>query len=217
MKKLDDVIQKLRGRVKRIAIMGGTFDPIHYGHLVAAEAVRIRFGLDRVIFIPTGNPPHKKKIKVTPAEHRYVMAQMAVNSNPYFDVSRIEMDREGYTYTVDTIKQIQQILGCSTEVYFITGADAMLEILTWKNVDELLRLCKFVAVTRPGYRVEDLDYMRNELKVKFNCEVVVIDVPSYAISSTDIRRRIADGYSIKYLVPEDVEKYIIKNGLYTAK
>ena len=145
------------------------------------------------------------------------MAQMATCSNPYFDVSRMEIDREGYTYTVDTMTEIRRILGDEVAIYFITGADAILEILTWKDAARLLRLCGFVAVTRPGYRVEDLDNLTGDLKARFGCDVHVVDAPSPAISSTDIRRRASEGRSFKYLVPEDVERYIIKNDLYTDR
>jgi len=212
---MDEVIKNIGlQNLKKLAIMGGTFDPIHYGHLVSAEAVRIQYNIDKIIFIPSGNPPHKHNINITPAEHRYIMAQMAVLSNPYFEVSRLELDREGRSYTVDTIKELREVLGNNIELYFITGADAILEILTWKNVGELLSLCKFIAVTRPGYGKAELYNKVSELKSLFKSDIITINVPEFAISSTDIRDRVASGKSIKYLVPESVEAYIEKNKLY---
>ena len=211
---MNNEVIDLKNKVSRCAIMGGTFDPIHFGHLVTAEAVRVKYNLDKVIFVPTGNPPHKNKEEVTMSMHRYIMVEMATVTNPYFQVSRIELDREGYTYTVDTVKQLMTLFGTKTELFFITGADAILEILTWKNVDELLPLCKFIAVTRPGYTRKDLDNKIVELKKTYNCDIFIMDVPAFEISSTDIRNKAAHNQSIKYFVPENVENYIYKNSLY---
>jgi nicotinate (nicotinamide) nucleotide adenylyltransferase len=210
---MDETIEKLRGKIKKIGVMGGTFDPIHYGHLVTAETVREKYNLDRVLFIPSGIPPHKRDINVTPPEHRYVMAQMATSSNPSFEVLRIEIDREGYTYTIDTVRELKHCLG-DIEILFITGADAMLEILTWRDVGKLLHECSFIAVSRPGYKDRDLVQKKEELKAMFDCDITIMDVPEYAISSTEIRDRVRQGKSIKYLVPQNVEDYIIKNHLY---
>lgn len=193
--------------------MGGTFDPIHYGHLVTAEAARSRFDLDAVVFVPSGRPPHKKDYPVTASEHRYLMTVVAVVTNQYFDVSRMEIDREGYSYTVDTIREFRRLFP-DTELYFITGADAVLEILTWKNMREILDDCHLIAATRPGY---ELDNLRNHLKhgVGENINKIhAIEVPALAISSTAIRKRVAQGQPIKYLLPEAVEQYILKNKLY---
>ena len=193
--------------------MGGTFDPIHYGHLVTAEAARNRFDLDLVIFVPSGKPPHKKDYPVTASEHRYLMTVVAVVTNRYFEVSRIEIDREGFSYTIDTIKELRQRFP-ETELYFITGADAILEILTWKSVSEILDDCHLIAATRPGY---ELDGLRNDLKKTVGDsinKIYSIEVPALAISSTSIRKRVAQGQPIKYLLPESVEQYIYKNGLY---
>jgi len=193
--------------------MGGTFDPIHYGHLVTAEAARSRFDLDMVVFVPSGKPPHKKDYPVTAAEHRYLMTVVAVVTNEFFEVSRIEIDREGYSYTIDTIKQLRQIYP-ETELYFITGADAVLEILTWKNMSEILDDCHLIAATRPGY---ELDGTKNDLKKAVGSninKIHSIEVPALAISSTVIRQRVAQGLPIKYLLPEAVEQYILKNKLY---
>jgi nicotinate-nucleotide adenylyltransferase len=201
-------------RSKRIGVMGGTFDPIHYGHLVAAEAVRAEFGLDRVIFIPTGNPPHKQHISITGSEHRYLMTVLATSSNPDFEVSRIEVDKSELTYTIDTIKELQRIYGDAADLYFITGADAVLELLTWHKIEELLTLCKFIAVTRPGFDKQALEQKIEEITSKYNGEIICLEVPLLAISSTDIRERAGSGKTIKYLVPEAVEEYIGKHGLY---
>jgi nicotinate-nucleotide adenylyltransferase len=200
--------------VKRIGIMGGTFDPIHFGHLVTAEEARINFELDKVIFVPTGNPPHKKDYEVTEPEHRYLMTALATNSNPFFEVSRIEIERKGYSYTVDTLNQLVEIYGKDTSLFFISGADAVLDILTWKNIKGVLDVCTFIAATRPGYPVKKLKDKLEEIKKLYGKDVYLLEVTAIAISSTEIRRRVKEGRSIKYLVPEGVEEYILKNGLY---
>jgi len=202
------------GNIKRIGIMGGTFDPIHFGHLITAEEARINFNLDRVIFVPTGNPPHKKDYEVTDPEHRYVMTALATNSNPFFQVSRIEIERRGYSYTVDTLNQFLEIYGKDVSLFFISGADAVLDILTWKNVKGVLDVCTFIAATRPGYPVKKLEDKLKELKDLYGKDVQLLEVTAVAISSTEIRKRVKEGRSIKYLVPESVEEYILKNGLY---
>ncbi|MCF6096618.1 nicotinate-nucleotide adenylyltransferase [Thermovorax subterraneus] len=199
---------------KRIGIMGGTFDPIHFGHLVTAEEARINFELDKVIFVPTGNPPHKKDYEVTDSEHRYLMTALATNNNPFFEVSRIEIDRKGYSYTVDTLNQMVEIYGSDTSLFFISGADAVLDILTWKNIKEVLDICTFIAATRPGYPINKLKDKLEEIKKLYGKDVYLLEVTAIAISSTEIRKRVKEGRSIKYLVPEGVEKYILKNGLY---
>lgn len=199
---------------KRLAIMGGTFDPIHIGHLVTAEAVRHEFDIDTVIFVPTGHPPHKSSMNMTISEHRYLMTVLATAANPSFEVSRIEIDREGVTYTVDTIKELKKIYGETTELYFITGADAIHEILTWKNPEELLKICTFVAVTRPGYNKEQLKEQVALLMEQYNANIYFLEVPALAISSSDIRIRIGENRPIKYLVTGTVESYINKHSLY---
>lgn len=190
--------------------MGGTFDPIHQGHLVTAEEARTQFDLDHVVFVPTGQPWMKTHRKVTPAEHRYLMVVIATASNPYFSVSRIEIDREGPTYTVDTLEELGRQNPPGTELFFITGADAILEIFRWKDPEELLSRAHFIAATRPGY---DLARFEREAPTS-HPNVSVLDVPALAISSTDIRRRVAEGRSIRYLVPDGVRTYIEKFGLY---
>lgn len=212
---MDRTFKRLKNEnVSRIAIMGGTFDPIHNGHLVTAEAVWEKYNLDRVVFVPSGNPPHKLDIEVNDKEQRYAMVQMAVSSNPHFEISRIEVDRKGYTYTIDTIREIKASFKNKLHIYFITGADALLEIMTWKEADELLKECSFIAVTRPGYVKKDLYDRIDLLNRNFGADISAMDVPAIAISSTDIRSRVRSGRSIKYLVPENVEEYIIKNNLY---
>jgi nicotinate-nucleotide adenylyltransferase len=189
--------------------MGGTFDPIHYGHLVAAEEALVQFNLDRVIFMPTGEPARKTHLQVTPAEHRYLMAVIATASNPDFAVSRLEVDRPGVTYTVDTMTELRTIYGAETELFFITGADAVLDILTWKDSDRLADVCTLIAATRPGY-----DLSRFEQQPGSRLRVEMMEVPALAISSTDVRARVADRRPVRYLLPEAVAMYIRKNRLY---
>lgn len=198
----------------RIGIMGGTFDPIHYGHLAAAEAARVEFGLCKVIFMPAGNPPHKQSQKISDAEHRYRMTALATSSNSGFEVSRLEVDKAGITYTFDTMEELRSIYGEAPEIYFITGADAVLELLTWYKIGELLTLCKFIAVTRPGFDICKLEQKIAEITSKYDGEIICLEVPLLEISSTDIRERIKNGKPVKYLLPEEVEAYIHKNGLY---
>lgn len=202
-------------KYKKIAIMGGTFNPIHYGHLVAAETVRQQLGIDRVLFIPTGKPPHKNTNPMF-NEHRYLMTVLATVTNPHFEVSRIEIDRAGLTYTIDTIRELKCKLSSDCKIYFITGADAINEILKWKNPEKLLSMCEFVAVTRPGYNKEELQETVNKLKDNYKGKITFLEVPALSISSTDIRHRVLAGQTIKYLLPSSVEEYILKFGLYSA-
>lgn len=197
----------------KLGIMGGTFDPIHIGHLVTAEAVRNEYGLDNVLFIPAANPPHKQTQKVTPAIHRYIMTAMATYSNPYFHVSSIELDRPGPSYTIDTIYELIKRFGKNTEIYFITGADAIQEIPSWDRIEELLGLCQFIAATRPGC-LPTVDNIKEYFGDLGKNRIHRLTTPELEISSTDIRERIKKGYSIKYIVPESVENYILKEGLY---
>ncbi|MDN5347290.1 MAG: nicotinate-nucleotide adenylyltransferase [Clostridia bacterium] len=194
--------------------MGGTFDPIHFGHLVTAEAARHEFSLEKVIFVPSGLPPHKKGYQVTPAEHRYRMTVLATRNNPYFAVSRVEIDRPGYSYAIDTVLEFRKCYGKEVELYFITGADAILEILTWKDVNLLLQECQFIAATRPGFHLERLQEALPGLPVEGRHRIHFIEVPALAISSTDIRKRVKEGRPIKYLLPDDVEEYIRCHDLY---
>lgn len=197
----------------RVGIMGGTFDPIHYGHLVTAEAARVELELDEVVFVPTGDPPHKT-YAVTEAKHRYLMTVLATLTNPYFSVSRVDMDREGKTYTIDTIRDLRAIYGPEVELFFITGADAILEILTWKSPEDLLRTCVFVAASRPGHSLDRIQEVLGGLYTNNKDRIRLLQVPALAISSTDVRERVADGRPIRYLLPETVAYYIAKTGLY---
>jgi nicotinate-nucleotide adenylyltransferase len=204
----------------KIGIMGGTFNPIHYGHLVTAEEALSQFKLDRVVFIPTGQPPHKTNCKLASPEDRYLMTVMATASNSHFFVSGIEIEREGKSYTIDTLKELKLIYGESATFYFITGADAILEILTWKNPEEIITMCKFIAATRPGYNLSRIEELRKKLfKINANLQVTkesisIMEIPALAISSTDIRERIKTNRPIKYLLPESVCNYLLKNDLY---
>jgi len=194
----------------RLGVMGGTFDPIHYGHLVTAEEALQQFGLDGVIFVPTGRPWMKEHEVVSPAEDRYLMTVIATASNPLFRVSRMEVDRDGPTYTVDTLRGMKAELGTETDLYFVTGADAVVEIFQWKDPGELFELAHFIAATRPGY---DIAGFSAHAPSK-HPGITVMNVPALAISSTDIRARIAASRPIRYLVPEGVKSYIEKAGLY---
>jgi nicotinate-nucleotide adenylyltransferase len=194
----------------RLGVMGGTFDPIHYGHLVTAEEALQQFELDGVVFVPTGRPWMKEHEKVSPAEDRYLMTVVATASNPLFRVSRMEVDRDGTTYTVDTLRGIRAEFGDHTDLFFITGADAVLEIFQWKDPQELFDLAHFIAATRPGFDIADFE-AHAETR---HPGITVMNVPALAISSTDIRARIAHGRPIRYLVPEGVKSYIEKAGLY---
>jgi nicotinate-nucleotide adenylyltransferase len=191
--------------VRRVGIMGGTFDPIHHGHLVAASEVAALFDLDEVVFVPTGEPWQKEHRRVSPAEHRYLMTVIATASNPRFWVSRVDIDRPGPTYTIDTIHDIaEQCPGA--QLYFITGADALAQILSWKDAEEALQLAQFVGVTRPGYELSDAHLPIDS--------VTLLDVPAMAISSSDCRARVAAGRPVWYLVPDGVVQYINKHRLY---
>ncbi len=202
-------------KYKRIAVMGGSFNPIHNGHLVAAEAVRQEMDIERVIFIPAGSSPHKESDPMY-NEHRYLMTVLATVTNPDFEVSRTEIDRMGKSYTIDTIRELRHKCSKDCEIYFITGADAIAEILTWKDPEELLSMCKFVAVTRPGYDKTKLKATIDTLNTKYKGNIEFLEIPALSISSTDIRNRVTAGKTIKYLVPESVENYILKFGLYGA-
>lgn len=191
--------------VRRVGIMGGTFDPIHHGHLVAASEVAALFELDEVIFVPTGEPWQKAGRHVSHAEHRYLMAVIATASNPRFWVSRVDIDRGGPTYTIDTIREIAAQRP-DAEMYFITGADALAQILSWKRPDDALRLAHFVGVTRPGYELSDKHLPSDA--------VTLLDVPAMAISSSDCRARVQQGRPVWYLLPDGVVQYINKHHLY---
>ncbi|MBM2621686.1 nicotinate-nucleotide adenylyltransferase [Actinoplanes sp. LDG1-06] len=184
--------------------MGGTFDPIHHGHLVAASEVQARFDLDEVVFVPTGQPYEKGR--VSPAEDRYLMTVIATASNPRFHVSRADIDRDGPTYTIDTLRDMRSVYGADASLFFITGADALNRILSWKDALEMLSAAHFVGVTRPGFELSDEHLPRDS--------VTLVEVPAMAISSTACRDRVAAGEPVWYLVPDGVVQYINKRGLY---
>ena len=190
--------------------MGGTFDPIHHGHLVAASEVQAWFDLDEVVFVPTGDPWQKSDRGVSPAEDRYLMTVIATASNPLFTVSRVDIDREGPTYTIDTLRDLHRQLP-DAELYFITGADALAEIFTWRDASELFELAHFVGCTRPGY---DMDH--GTLEGIPADRVTIVEIPALAISSTDCRERTRRGEPVWYLVPDGVVQYISKHHLYPA-
>ena len=193
-------------RAPRIGVMGGTFDPIHHGHLGAASEVAQSFDLDEVVFVPTGQPWQKQK--VSDSEHRYLMTVIATASNPRFTTSRVDIDRDGPTYTIDTLRDLQaQRPGA--ELFFITGADAIAQILSWRDHDELWDLAHFVAVSRPGH-VLDTAGLPSE-------DVSQLEIPALSISSTDCRERVGRGHPVWYLVPDGVVQYIAKHDLYRSQ
>ncbi|WP_081474856.1 nicotinate-nucleotide adenylyltransferase [Isoptericola variabilis] len=192
-------------RRPRLGVMGGTFDPIHHGHLVAASEAAALLDLDEVVFVPTGKPSFKQHAKVSPAEHRYLMTVIATASNPRFTVSRVDIDRPGLTYTVDTLRDLRAERP-DADLFFITGADAIEQILTWKDAAQLWDMAHFVAVTRPGHHLT-VDGLPPD-------GVTTLEVPALAISSSDCRRRAEAGQPVWYLVPDGVVQYIAKHGLY---
>ncbi|MCH4886668.1 nicotinate-nucleotide adenylyltransferase [Acidaminobacter sp. JC074] len=196
----------------KIGLMGGSFDPIHNGHLVLAEQVRTRFQMDKIIFIPSGNPPHKETM--ASKEDRYNMTKLAIEDNEYFEISRIELDQDHKTYTIDTVKRLQAMYGDSVEVFFITGADMMIDLPSWKNFDELVTICKFIGSTRPGVDYTELSDQIDALVRDYKADITITQVPALAISSTDIRRRIKYNLSIRYLLPRTTEDYIYTHNLY---
>ena len=203
------------GREYRLGIMGGTFDPIHYGHLVTAEQAREALELDLVLFMPAGTPAFKLGAQVTPAEDRYAMTLLATAANPAFDASRFEIDRTGVTYTVDTLSVMREVYPDNVKFYFITGADAVLDIVSWRDAERIASLATLIAATRPGYDIEQAKARVGASGMGF--DVRYIEIPALAISSTNIRERVAAGKSIRYLTSDSVIGYIRKNGLYNTQ
>ncbi|MFE9746084.1 nicotinate-nucleotide adenylyltransferase [Saccharothrix saharensis] len=191
---------------RRIGVMGGTFDPVHHGHLVAASEVQARFDLDEVVFVPTGQPWQKSEREVSAAEDRYLMTVIATASNPRFSVSRVDIDRPGPTYTVDTLTDLKATHP-DADLFFITGADALEQILSWRRADDVFSLAHFIGVTRPGYELVDTHLPPGA--------VSLVEVPAMAISSTAVRARTASGLPVWYLVPDGVVQYISKRRLYS--
>ena len=205
---------KDKGRTYRLGIMGGTFDPIHNGHLVAAEQAFDDLDLDLVVFMPAGRPAFKQDKKVTSGENRYAMTLLATSDNPHFLASRFEIDRDGVTYTAETLRLMRQVYPDNVEFYFITGADAVADIVTWKDADDIARLATVVAATRPGY---DLDHAWDAIEASgLDFDVIYLEVPALAISSSYLRERVGAGQSLRYLTPDPVTGYLHKHGLYGA-
>ena len=199
---------------RRLGVMGGTFDPIHHGHLVAASEVADKFELDEVVFVPTGQPWQKRERIVTAAEDRYLMTVIATAANPQFSVCRVDIDRGGPTYTKDTLRDLAA-LNPGTELYFITGADALASILSWQNWEDMFSLARFVGVSRPGYEL-DGEHIAAAMKELPADALTLVEVPALAISSTDCRQRAAADRPIWYLVPDGVVQYVSKRKLYKA-
>ncbi len=198
----------------RLGVFGGTFDPVHYGHLVAAEEVRYRLRLDKVLFVPAGTPPHKLDQDITPTRHRLVMLELAIASNPGFAISRVDIDRHGPCYTVDTLALLHQEYGPGAELYFLMGMDSLADILTWKDPERLIRLARIVVVGRPGFQA-DVDELDKVLPGAAE-RICIVDTPLMEVSSSDIRQRVREGAPIRYQVPEAVEAYIRAHRLYVG-
>lgn len=205
---MDDLTSTAAQR-RRIGVMGGTFDPIHHGHLVAASEVADHFDLEEVVFVPTGEPWQKAGKQVSHSEDRYLMTVIATASNPRFHVSRVDIDRAGRTYTIDTLTDLHEQYP-DADLFFITGADALGSIMSWHHWDKMFELAEFVGVTRPGYELRE-----DMLPLEHQERVHLIEIPAMAISSTDCRRRAAEGRPVWYLVPDGVVQYIAKNDLYS--
>ena len=200
--------------LRKIGILGGTFNPVHCGHLIIAESVRESFSLDKILFIPSGQPPHKPDSEVIDAECRMEMVRLAIHSNPCFEASRAEVDRKGYSYTVDTLRLLRKEYGEETGLYFIIGADIIPELEAWREFQNIFRICEFIAVLRPGHGWKTFDKEIEHLKREYGLKINMTKAPLVDISSSDIREKLRTGKSIKYLVPENVEKYIETEGLY---
>jgi len=200
---------------RKIGVLGGTFDPVHTGHLIVAADVRAELGLSEVLFVPAGKPWLKLKEErtITPAEHRLAMVRLAIKGNPYFKVSTMEIDRPGSSYSIDTVLELKNKLGPKAEIYFIVGPDALVELPQWKEPARLIEACQIVGIGRPGYARADLRVLNRSVPGAAK-RIMLLDVPQIDISSTDIRKRVAQGQSIRYLVPEAVQKYIEEHKLY---
>ena len=193
---------------KRIAVMGGTFNPIHYAHLISAEQVRAGLGYDKILFIPSARPPHKvADADIIEPEHRYQMVLLAIAENPHFEMSRIELERAGPSYTIETLKALKELYGETTELAWIIGADSLIEYKVWKDFDEVLERCVMIATTRPNYNL-------NQVPLVIQKRVTAFPITGVDISATVIRERIRKGLSIQYLVPEGVQAYIEQHQLY---
>jgi nicotinate-nucleotide adenylyltransferase len=199
---------------KRIGIMGGSFNPIHYGHLMLAEQIRTQYALDKIIFIPVGIAPHKANNLKDTRMDRYQMTALAIATNPFFEVSDYELNRDVVSYSVETVSYLRTSLEPEDSLYFITGADAIILLDSWYHSEELSKYVTFVAATRPGVDIEEFESKIRTLQHKLSAKIEMCFIPALAISSTDIRTRVLEGKSIKYLLPETVEAYIYDKGLY---
>ena len=199
----------------KVGIMGGTFNPIHFGHLILAETAYEEIGLDRILFMPSKNPPHKDSTEVISEEHRLKMVELAVQGNPHFQLSTIELDREGTTYTVDTLAQLTKE-NPNTDYYFIMGADSLIKLETWKNCQGVLDLCTVVVAGRDDLKTEDIQLKIQYYKDKYGARIITLNMQSYELSSGFLRDRISKGKSIQYYVPEKVKDYILSNFLYMS-
>ena len=198
--------------LRRLGIMGGTFDPIHHGHLVCAEAAFDMLGLDVVVFMPAGVPAFKQDRRVSSGEDRYAMTLLATSANPHFTASRFEVDREGVTYTAETLRLLRELYGNAVELYFVTGADAIADIVTWRDAGSIAENAHLVGATRPGY---DLARAKAAIEASpYDFDVTYLEVPALAISSSYLRERVAAGRSLRYLTPDEVTGYIQKHRLY---
>lgn len=202
--------------MNKIGVMGGTFDPIHYGHLVAAETARAEFNLSKVLFIPTGAPPHKKRQDILPGELRLEMVGCAIQDNPAFASSALEIEREGPSYTVDTLRELRK-LWPDYELYFITGTDALREIFSWHEAEEIFTMIQLIGAARPGFDAKDFLLKAHEDHPELLGKIHYLEIPALAISSTDIRARVKRGEPIRYLLPERVRQLIRQRGLYADK
>jgi nicotinate-nucleotide adenylyltransferase len=200
-------------KVMRLGLMGGTFDPIHLGHLIAAEEVRTALNLDRVLFLPAGHPPHKELTGISPAVHRVRMVELAISSNPYFELSLLDVARAGKSYTADTLGLVQKERGPGTELFFIVGMDSLAELLTWRNTGDIIALSRLAVVNRAPYPSVDLSVLEARLP-GLSERVVFVPIPGIDIASVDLRDRVRRGLSIKYQVVEPVERYILDSGIY---
>ena len=207
--KRKDPLKKLR-----LGIMGGTFDPIHYGHLVAAEMARSEFNLSKVLFIPSRKPPHKDRSDISEAGLRFEMIERAIQDNPAFDISALELERKGPSYTVDTLRILRHTWP-EHELYFITGTDALREIFSWREAEEILMMTEFIGAARPGFDASDFLLQVQQEHPETQGRIHYLEVPALAISSTDIRARVKRGQPIRYLLPEPVRHFIQQFGLYT--
>ena len=204
--------------VKRIGLMGGSFDPIHFGHLLAAQGAAERLRLDKVVFIPARQPPHKTYRHLANFAHRYAMVKIAIRGNPRFDVSDVELRRGGKSYSIDTIHQLRAEYGLDSKLYFIVGADMLRDLPTWKDVKKLTKLCSFAVAVRPGYDLRDLDALKRRMGEAFVRETKrnILHIPPTGVSATEIRRRLRTERPIHYMAPEDVERHIRRHHLYGA-